>query len=80
MKADKGNSLVMMHRSDNEGKVNDFLTNNDAKIDTKFSFNKFNALVRRRIEDSKYIIPSCSEFSLKVMNPRPPSLRSSKDS
>jgi len=58
MKADKGNSFVIISHNDYESEVNDFLTNNDVKIDNESNFYKFNAVVFM-----KNIVPAHSTLS-----------------
>ena len=75
MKADKGHSLVIMTRNSYDTKMTEFLTNNNAiDVTSKFNFNKFNALVRKHISDSQFIIEKRSKPFLKTFNPRLPRL------
>jgi len=73
IKADKGNGFVIMTPPNYDAKVTEFLTNNNANQVT-FNFNKFNAVVRRRISESQYIIPQRSKTFLKISNTRLPRL------
>jgi len=54
-KADKGNSVVILKRSDYRQKILEFLNSNNATQCDTFSFSKLNDKVRAAIHGSKYI-------------------------
>ena len=72
-KADKGNSTVVMDRSDYDDKLLTFIQDNDGKkID--FDICKLSVDVRRCIRGSEFIIPPNKKHTLVSMNPLPPRL------
>ena len=71
-RADKGNTVVVMKRSDYKAKVLDFIESNNGKKNS-FNFEKYCDLIRKRIKNSEYIIEPRDKKYLTVMNHFPPS-------
>ena len=73
-KADKGNSTVVMQRSDYDRKMEVLLSSSQAIGLRKFNFDNYCQRVRSGIRDSKYVIHSKSQRRIMVMNPTLPRL------
>ena len=81
VKADKGNTIVILDKADYVSKVNDFLDSQNLSILNRDPTSNFNAIVKSFVKSSKM---TCSEkdlFHLINMNPQPPrTLRTPKNS
>jgi len=73
-KADKGNSVVLLKRSDYIDKMNEFLTSVKAIRNDHFRSSVHNDKVRKCIHDSKILINDDLKPSLLIPNPIPPRL------
>lgn len=74
-KADKGNTVVLMDRSDYTTKVNECLTSIGAVPAPDFNFNKYNTAVRSQVNTSKYIFDKEPlKKAVLISNPIPPRL------
>jgi len=62
-----------MNPVDYDYKMMDFLMSSNAKF-VKFNFNHYDALGRKLTSESEFIIEKRFKYSLKIPNPRPPSL------
>ena len=74
VKADKGNTIVILNRFDYIAKVNNFLTPDNFLVLNRDPTTNFNSIVRSFIKSCKL---TCSEnelFRLTNMNPQPPQL------
>ena len=74
VKADKGNTIVILDKADYVSKVNDFLDSQNLSILNRDPTSNFNAIVKSFVKSSKM---TCSEkdlFHLINMNPQPPKL------
>jgi hypothetical protein len=72
-KADKGNSVVIMSRTDYDNKMREFINANGGER-VSFDFVKFNSSVRQCIKMSEFVIDDHQKRSLVIMNPVPPRL------
>ena len=70
-KADKGNSIVILDRSEYNSKVNDFLTSSNAVVYQDFDFDKFCENVRKTVNKCEYVIREPhTKRSILISNPR----------
>jgi hypothetical protein len=71
-KADKGNTLVIIHKEDYNSKVEEFITNNNY---TKLSYditNKLQRSIKNRLNKCNNIINKNNEWKCSNMNPKAP--------
>ena len=75
VKADKGNSVVIMHTSDYNTKVQDFIDNNSFTILNKDPTQTFQNKIKDTIRNCPILFPGDQRFKLTNMNPTPPNIR-----
>jgi hypothetical protein len=75
IKADKGNSIVIVYQTDYHKKIFDFVNNNDFIQAPKDMTMKFQRDVRTLINKSPGIIPPKQKWKYTCMNPTAPSIR-----
>ena len=75
VKADKGNSVVLMLRKDYNAKVQDFINNNSFTTLKKDPTQTFQSRVKETIRNCPTLIPKEQRLRLTNMNPTPPNIR-----
>jgi hypothetical protein len=73
-KADKGNSIVIMYYDDYVSKVQDFISHSGAETAKDNLTNRFQADVRRTVNDYKLTLDSRQRWKIINMNPDNPTL------
>ena len=74
-KADKGNTTVILNKTEYIEKTVEFLNNNEIKELTKDPTNKFQKQIKSALKETEYILTKAEKSKLINMNPKIPSLR-----
>jgi hypothetical protein len=75
IKADKGNSMVIMYTKDYHTKVQDFINNNSFTILNKDPTQSFQNKIKHTVRSCPTLLPGDSTFKLTNMNPTSPNIR-----
>lgn len=75
-KADKGNTVVIMNKTDYITKTEEFINNNNVTILNKDPTVKYNIQLKQALKDTHFILSNNEKFRLLNMNPRIPTLKS----
>lgn len=74
IKADKGNTCVLMNQIDYENKITEFLDNDNFKQITSDPTNKIQSSLKKQLKKSTSILVDCQIKNLQVKNPTIPRL------
>jgi hypothetical protein len=74
-KSDKGNSMIILYLHDYDNKVQNFIENNNFDIESTDPTKKYQAEIRKNINQCKQIIANNHKWRYVNMNPSPPTLK-----
>jgi hypothetical protein len=74
-KADKGNSIIIIDKTEYELKILQFLNSNHFQMKSRDPTNRFQAEIRKSINSCPIIIPTSQKWKYINMNPSPPNIK-----
>jgi hypothetical protein len=75
LRADKGNSMVIVYTDDYHNKIHDFITTNQFSITNKDLTNNFQKQIRHMINNCPTVIPKDRKWLYTNLNPSAPTIR-----